>query len=130
MAPKIEMTEEEWKKRLTAEQFKVLRMKGTEMPFSGELLYNKDKGVYQCAACGNPLFRSDHKFDSGTGWPSFTEAVEGSVELFPDYSHGMKRVEVRCSRCGGHLGHVFDDGPSPSRKRFCINCAALSFEKK
>lgn len=126
---KVEKTEEEWKAQLTPEQYEVLRRKGTERAFSGELLHNKEDGTYRCAGCGNVVFLSKDKFDSGTGWPSFTEAVAGSVELAPDDSHGMKRVEVRCSRCGGHLGHVFGDGPAPTGKRYCINCAALSFKK-
>lgn len=129
MSPEVVRTDEEWKSQLTEEQYDVLRRKGTEMPFSGDLLYNKEDGSYRCAGCGNVVFLSRDKFDSGTGWPSFTRAVEGSVELVPDNSHGMRRVEVLCSRCGGHLGHVFDDGPKPTGKRYCVNCAALSFQK-
>jgi peptide-methionine (R)-S-oxide reductase len=129
MDSKMNKSEKEWKEKLTPEQYEVLRKKGTEMPFSGDLLFNKDDGDYRCAGCGNVIFLSKDKFDSGTGWPSFTEAVEGSVELYPDNSLGMHRIEVRCSKCGGHLGHVFDDGPAPTGKRYCINCAAMSFEK-
>jgi peptide-methionine (R)-S-oxide reductase len=129
MAAKVTKTEEEWKKELTPEQYTVLRKKGTETPFTGKLLYNKEEGAYVCAGCGNPVFLSKDKFDSKTGWPSFTKAAEGSVELVPDRSFGMNRIEVRCSRCGGHLGHVFDDGPAPTGKRYCINCAALNFQK-
>lgn len=129
MSPEINKTEDEWKKELTPEQYDVLRKKGTEAPFSGDLLYNKKDGTYRCGACGNILFLSQDKFDSGTGWPSFTRAVEGSVDLVPDDSLGMRRTEVRCRRCGSHLGHVFDDGPRPTGKRYCINCAALNFKK-
>lgn len=130
MSTKMTKTEDEWKKTLTPEQYRVLRKKDTDAPFTGALLHNKGDGDYLCAGCGNTIFRSGDKFDSGTGWPSFTKAVEGSVELVSDHSHGMNRVEVKCSRCGGHLGHVFDDGPAPTRKRFCINCSSLSFDKK
>jgi peptide-methionine (R)-S-oxide reductase len=104
MGDKVVKTEEEWKKQLTPEQYEILRKKGTERPFSGELLHNKEDGTYRCAACGNVVFLSKDKFDSGTGWPSFTEAVEGSVELVPDHSFGMNRTEVRCSRCKGAPG--------------------------
>lgn len=119
---------DDWKKKLSPEQYRVLREKGTEAPFTGKLLSNKEKGTYVCAACGIELFSSKAKFDSGTGWPSFTEAE--NVELKEDNSHGMKRVEVVCKNCGGHLGHVFDDGPFPSGKRYCINSVCLNFEKK
>ncbi len=123
--------EKNWKKRLTPEQYKVLREKGTEMPFSGEYVHNKERGMYTCAGCGVKLFSSDTKFDSGTGWPSFSDVVEkGNVELREDSSHGMKRVEVLCKKCGGHLGHVFEDGPGPTCKRYCINSASLAFKKK
>lgn len=117
------------KKKLTKEQYHVLREKGTELPFTGEYLYNKENGKYVCAACGVALFSSDTKFDSGCGWPSFF-AAEGNVELKTDLSHGMKRIEALCKKCGGHLGHVFDDGPKPSGKRFCINSLSLDFQKK
>jgi peptide-methionine (R)-S-oxide reductase len=129
MNPKVVKMDEEWMKELSAEAYEVLRKKGTERPFSGDLLHNKEDGTYRCAGCGNVVFLSKDKFDSGTGWPSFTDAVAGSVELVPDHSHGMTRIEVRCSRCGGHLGHVFSDGPKPTGKRYCINCAGLSFQK-
>ena len=119
----------DWKKILTDEQYKVLRKKGTELPFTGKLLNNK-KGTYVCAGCGNPLFSSETKFDSGSGWPSFWDVLsEGSVDLKSDNSLGMKRVEVVCSRCGGHLGHVFDDGPKPTGKRYCINSISLNFQE-
>lgn len=118
-----------WREKLTPEQYKILREKGTETPFTGALLRNKDTGVYTCAACGTPLFASGTKFDSGSGWPSFTDVIEkGNVELKEDTSHGMRRTEVVCATCGGHLGHVFDDGPGPTGKRYCINSTSLQFE--
>ncbi|MCU0798315.1 MAG: peptide-methionine (R)-S-oxide reductase MsrB [Candidatus Thermoplasmatota archaeon] len=121
--------EEEWKSRLTYEQYDVLRRKGTERPFSGKLLHNKGTGTYNCAACGNVLFSSKDKFDSGSGWPSFKEVmVNGNVLLETDRSHGMVRTEVMCARCKGHLGHVFDDGPGPAGLRYCINSVSLDFK--
>ena len=128
---KMPKTEEEWKKKLAPEQFHVLRKKGTEMPFTGKLLHNKETGMYVCAACGTKLFSSETKFDSGTGWPSFFKpAKKGSVELKEDNSLFMRRIEVICKKCGGHLGHVFDDGPKPTGKRYCINGCALDFNGK
>ncbi|MEK6850780.1 MAG: peptide-methionine (R)-S-oxide reductase MsrB [Nanoarchaeota archaeon] len=118
------------KKKLTPEQHFVLKEKGTEKPFTGKYWNNKDKGFYVCAACGEQLFSSDTKFDSGTGWPSFTDPmVKENIELHDDKSHGMNRIEVICKKCGGHLGHVFDDGPI-GKKRYCINSCSLDFKKK
>ena len=123
-------TDEQWREQLTPQQYDVLRRGGTEPPFSGEYAYSKEDGMYRCAACGNELFSSDAKFESGTGWPSFTEpAIAESIELIPDQSHGMIRTEVRCRNCGSHLGHVFDDGPGSTGQRFCINSAALDLQR-
>jgi len=131
VAEKVKRTENEWKEALTKDQFIVLRQKGTEAPFTGEYYDNKENGIYFCAACGQELFSSDSKFDSGTGWPSFTEPnQQENVVLKEDNSHGMKRTEVLCSSCGGHLGHVFDDGPAPTGERFCMNSISLDFKKK
>lgn len=125
----MNLSDKDWKKKLTPEQYRILREKGTEAPFSGALLDEKQKGVFTCAACDNVLFKSDHKFDSGSGWPSFYDAArEGTIELHDDNSLGMHRVEVVCANCGGHLGHVFDDGPSDKTgKRYCINSVCLAF---
>jgi peptide-methionine (R)-S-oxide reductase len=124
-------SEKEWKKLLKPEVYHILRQKGTEPAFTGKLLDNKKDGIYICAGCKNPLFSSETKFDSGSGWPSFWDVIsKDNVDLKPDYSFGMKRIEVVCSRCGGHLGHVFEDGPHPSNKRFCINSLSLDFKEK
>jgi peptide-methionine (R)-S-oxide reductase len=126
MSAKITKSEEEWKAELAPEQYHVLREKGTEPPFAGAYWNEHRKGMYVCAGCGNPLFASETKFDSGTGWPSFYQpVVDENVTQEPDDSLGVHRTEVLCSRCGGHLGHVFDDGPHPTGKRFCINSCAL-----
>ena len=119
--------EEGWKERLTPEQYAVLREGGTEAPFTGKLLNEKREGMYKCVACGNPLFSSDTKFESGTGWPSFDKALPGAVKYIDDNTHGMRRTEVVCAQCGGHLGHVFDDGPTDSGKRYCLNSVCLEF---
>lgn len=122
-------TEEEIKKMLTPEEYKVLREKGTEAPFSGKLLHDDRDGMYKCKVCGQDLFSSDAKFDSGTGWPSFDQAIPGSIIETADNEMGMHRTEITCSRCGSHLGHVFDDGPTATGKRYCLNSVCLDLEE-
>lgn len=124
------MNEEELRKKLTPEEYLVLREKGTEAPFSGKLLHDKRDGMYKCKVCDSPLFSSVAKFDSGTGWPSFDQAIAGSVKEMEDNSHGASRTEVVCSKCGSHLGHLFDDGPTKTRRRYCLNSICLDLEEK
>ncbi len=123
------MEEKDWKEKLTPEEYAVLREKGTEAPFTGRYLHEKSDGTYSCAACGSALFSSETKFDSGTGWPSFADALPGSVRYVSDESHGMRRTEIVCALCGSHLGHVFDDGPTKTGKRYCINSVCLDLKE-
>lgn len=127
---KIEKTEEEWQKQLTEEQYRILRKKGTERPHTGKYNLHFEKGVYLCAGCNQKLFESDSKFDAHCGWPSFDKAIKGTVKYVLDKSHGMIRTEIVCSNCGGHLGHVFNDGPTETGTRYCVNSVSIDFEKK
>jgi methionine-R-sulfoxide reductase len=128
---KIKRSDAEWKRVLTPTQYHILREKGTDAPFAGNFTYHKEKGVYTCAACGAELFTSDMKFDSECGWPSFDKEIEGGkVKTAVDKSHGMDRIEIMCAKCGGHLGHLFDDGPTLTGKRYCVNSTSLGFQKK
>tara|TARA_R100000935_G_scaffold7853_1_gene16686 strand:+ start:1206 stop:1604 length:399 start_codon:yes stop_codon:yes gene_type:complete len=126
----VEKTEEEWRKELSDEQYRVLRKKGTEAPHTGKYNLHFDNGEYQCAACKVKLFESNNKFESNCGWPSFDDAIEGSIEYVQDKTFGMIRTEILCANCGSHLGHVFDDGPSSTGQRFCVNSASIDFNKK
>lgn len=124
----VSKSEEEWLAELGPERYNILRGKGTERPFSGRYNMHFDKGIYQCGACGADLFESAHKFDSGCGWPSFDESINGSIEYKQDRSHGMIRTEILCANCGGHLGHVFDDGPTSTGQRYCVNSLSVDFD--
>lgn len=127
----INKSEKEWKDKLSPEQYRVLREKGTEQPFTGKFYLNKEKGIYVCGACGNELFTSDMKFDSGCGWPSFDKEIEGGkIKVNKDTSHGMIRTEITCGQCGSHLGHLFDDGPTETGLRYCVNSVSLDFKKE
>lgn len=127
---KVTKSDEEWKKLLTPDQFHILREKGTEYPFTGKFYKHKEKGMYVCAACGAELFSSETKYDSGCGWPSFFESLKDKVDTAVDNSGGMVRIEITCRKCGGHLGHVFDDGPKPTGLRYCVNSGSLDFKKE
>ena len=126
----VTKSEDEWKTQLSSDEYRILRQKGTEYPHTGKYNLHFDKGIYCCKACGTQLFESNSKFDSGCGWPSFDKAIEGTVEYQRDLSHGMIRTEILCSKCGGHLGHVFNDGPTDTGQRYCVNSISLNFNKE
>lgn len=125
----VEKSEQEWKAQLSPEEYRIIRKKGTEHPHTGKYNLHFEEGRYLCKACGSPLFESDNKFESGCGWPSFDDAIEGAIEYHKDSSFGMIRTEIVCSGCGGHLGHIFDDGPTPTGMRYCVNSASIDFDK-
>ena len=127
---KVTKSDEQWREQLSDEEFRVCREQGTEPPFSGKLLHNKETGVYACTCCNAPLFVSDNKYDSGCGWPSFDESIDGAVAYVKDTSHGMIRTEILCASCGSHLGHVFNDGPTATGQRYCVNSLSVDLEKK
>jgi len=130
-AMSMNISEQEWKKKLTEEQYHILREKGTEQAFSGKFYANHENGIYSCAACGTELFKSDAKYDSGSGWPSFYDAISNDkIKFETDTRYGKTRIEISCANCGGHLGHVFDDGPNPTGKRYCVNSISLDFKRK